>query len=88
LTSEYLDGVLAWLRERPELKPKIVAVLSGSEVPQEVEQANALGADFYIRKPFELRLLASKLKRLVRLCAIPLGLPAAWNRPIQLPEAQ
>jgi len=80
--------VLEWLRQRPELRPVIITVLTGSESPQDVERANGLGADFYIHKPCAFDAMVVRLKRLVKLSALPIGLLAAQERPIQLPKRQ
>lgn len=43
--------VLAWLRERPELKNLPVIVLSSSDYPADIERACLLGANDYRLKP-------------------------------------
>jgi CheY-like chemotaxis protein len=49
-TSSGLE-VLAWLRERPELKTLIVIILSTSKEPSDIRHAFELGANAYLAKP-------------------------------------
>jgi CheY-like chemotaxis protein len=44
-------GVLAWLRERPELVTIPVFVLAASRQPRDIQRAYALGARSYVVKP-------------------------------------
>ncbi len=55
--------VLAWMREKPALKPVAVIVLSSSSRPEDVAKAYQLGANSYIVKPVDVpeRLRMAKL---------------------------
>jgi CheY-like chemotaxis protein len=61
--------VLAWLRGEPRLRPALVAVLTGVGRPEDLDQANALGADYCIAKPCNFEQLTVVANRLVQDCA-------------------
>lgn len=54
-----MDGidVLRWIRARPTLASLPVALLTSSFDPEDVEKAEAAGADFYLTKPADLKRL-------------------------------
>lgn len=72
-------AILEWVKTRPELSLMVVAVLSGSEWPHDLDRAYALGAHFYILKPFDFQVLAEKLEHLVQLIAIQIASLGAKN---------
>jgi len=43
--------VLIWLQARPDLPRPFIAILSGSELPEDKARATHLGADGYLSKP-------------------------------------
>jgi len=45
---------LAWIRQQPIFRRIIVIILSGSFLPDEIIQANDLGANSFLAKPTEL----------------------------------
>ena len=45
--------VLEWLRKHKSLKP-LIAVLSSSEVPDDMKRASALGANLYLVKSYNM----------------------------------
>lgn len=53
--------VLEWARSRPEFSLLPVAILSGSELPDDVRRARSLGAD-YLVKPIEYTGLCGLVK--------------------------
>lgn len=61
-----VDGfqVLRWIRQRVAFDGLLVAVLSGSEWPGDIERARGLGANFYMVKPFAFEQLVQELQRL------------------------
>jgi|ERR1051326_1240982 CheY-like chemotaxis protein len=64
-----IDGfrVLAWLRNEAGLQDLVLVVLSGSEVPEDLERAYGLGALEYIVKPSRPQDLVLVVRRLERL---------------------
>lgn len=61
-----VDGfeVLEWLREHTVFRHMLVVVLTGSELPGDIDRAYALGANAYIVKPAEPELLVDIVARL------------------------
>ena len=61
-----MDGfeVLEWLRHQPRLRHILVVVLTGSDLPEDVEQAYSLGANAYLVKPTEPEQLVDIVGRL------------------------
>ena len=53
--------VLRRMRKTPALKKTPVIVASAAAAPEDIERALALGADDYVTKPFDLRLLAARV---------------------------
>jgi len=80
--------VLAWVGAHPWTKPVVIAVLSGCEFSKDVERAYGLGADFYICKTADLERLVARLKRLVRVSAIPVSILPAQRPALQPPQSQ
>ena len=62
--------VLRWIRNHPEVGDLPVIIFSGSELQDDIQQAYATGADFYMVKPLGF----SELVKLVK------ELNAAWLR--------
>lgn len=62
-----VDGfeVLGWLSQRFQPLPFPVVVLTGSEDPDDVERARALGATDVRRKPTDLQTLGSVVREIV-----------------------
>ena len=62
-----LDGfsMLAKLREDEETKSLPVIILTAKDTPDSVAKALKLGANDYIVKPFEARILLEKIRKLV-----------------------
>jgi CheY-like chemotaxis protein len=60
------DGfqVLAWLRQQPGLSRLMVAVLTGSCWQAEIDRAHALGANFCLNKPLDVRQLTHVVQRM------------------------
>ena len=68
--------VLEWLQQRPDLTPMNVAVLSGSESQPEINQACAMGANFFIVKSVDFERLVGMAKGLIEECRLRLALQA------------
>ncbi len=53
LKMPYVDGieVLQWLRQRPELRPMMVVVLTSSDDDSDIQRAYDLGAHSFLLKP-------------------------------------
>jgi CheY-like chemotaxis protein len=60
------DGfhVLKWIRQHPGLKALRVAMLTSSELDQEIKMAYELGANAYLTKPVDLDRLVEMVKML------------------------
>ena len=54
--------VLRRMRATPALKKTPVIVASAAAAPEDIEHALALGADDYVTKPFDLRVLAARVE--------------------------
>ncbi|MDP2305705.1 MAG: response regulator [Pseudomonadota bacterium] len=65
--------VLRWIRSHPKLGAIPVTIMSGSELSNDVAEANALGVSDYIRKPVTY---AAFLERIRLFCASGGLLPA------------
>ncbi|TBL74508.1 diguanylate cyclase [Paenibacillus thalictri] len=63
-----MDGmeVLQRIRELPDAGNYIVVMLTGRKAEQDIVRALQLGADDYVTKPFSLRELEARIKRLCR----------------------
>ena len=61
-----IDGfeVLKWIRKHPGLRPLRVAMLTSSEMPEEIQKAHDLGANVFLTKPVQLERLVDILKTL------------------------
>jgi CheY-like chemotaxis protein len=61
-----VDGfqVLGWLRQQPGLNRLSVAVLTGSCWRAEIDRAYALGANFCLNKPLDVRQLVHVVRRM------------------------
>ncbi len=53
--------VLQWLREQPELSTLIVIVLTTSRECSDIQRAYQLGANSYLQKPSDTRVLAEMM---------------------------
>ena len=73
--------VLQWARQHPNLKPTVVAVLSGSNWRAEIDQAYALGADFYVTKPLDFERLVGVAERLKQKCSSLPPPPPVFSSP-------
>jgi CheY-like chemotaxis protein len=62
---------LEWLRQRPDLNPLGVLVLSGSHWQADIDRAYALDANFYCTKPLDLKQLVSVAESLTEKCLSP-----------------
>jgi CheY-like chemotaxis protein len=69
--------VLSWIRSRPELAGMVVFMLTSSPLREDLDQAYALGADYYFTKPMSLDGLAE----VVKVMAMRWGLIRRANRP-------
>src|SRR5215472_17065033 len=49
--------VLKWIRQHPGLKALRVAMLTSSDMPEEIKKAHDLGANVFITKPVQLERL-------------------------------
>ena len=56
--------VLRWIRNHPEVGDLPVIILSGSELQDDIQQAYATGADFYMVKPLGFNELVNLVKEL------------------------
>jgi CheY-like chemotaxis protein len=56
--------VLGWLRKQPGLKRLLVAVLTSSDQPQDINRAYDLGANSYLLKPHDSERLSDLVKRM------------------------
>jgi CheY-like chemotaxis protein len=56
--------VLKWIRQHPGLKALRVAMLTSSDLPQEIKRAYELGANAYLTKPVDLDRLVEMVKML------------------------
>jgi len=56
--------VLKWIRRQPALGELPVVVLSGSELPDDIQQAYAVGANSYLIKPFGFEALVSLVRNI------------------------
>jgi len=57
-------AVLEWVREQPNLRSLLVAVLNSSDEPEDINRAYASGANSYIVKPEDPSELVSVVERL------------------------
>ena len=58
--------VLAWIRGHPTLRQLPVIVLTSSDVPADVEEAQSLGIDAYIVKPLTTSGLVDSVRQIAR----------------------
>jgi CheY-like chemotaxis protein len=56
--------VLKWLREQPGLKALRVAMLTCSDMPDEIKMAHDLGANIFLTKPVQLERLVQIMRSL------------------------
>jgi CheY-like chemotaxis protein len=56
--------VLKWIRQRPGLKALRVAMLTSSDMPDEIKLAHDLGANIFLTKPVQLERLIEIMKTL------------------------
>jgi CheY-like chemotaxis protein len=75
--------VLEWLRQRPDLRPLGVLVLSGSPRQADIDRAYTLGANFYCTKPLDFKQLVRVAENLKEQCS---SLPALTT-PAQVPHS-
>ncbi len=61
--------VLAWLRKAEALRDLIRVVLTGSDDPQDLKRAYALGANCYLRKPLTVEQLTDPVVNIRALLA-------------------
>ncbi len=54
--------VLKWIRQHPGLKLMRVAMLTSSDLPQEIRHAYELGANMFLTKPVDLGKLVEMMK--------------------------
>ena len=54
--------VLKWIRQHPGLKLMRVAMLTSSDMPQEIQHAYELGANTFLTKPVDLDKLVEMIK--------------------------
>jgi CheY-like chemotaxis protein len=64
--------VLAWIRSHPTLNPLPVIVLTSSDVPADIQKAQALGIDAYLVKPLTTSALVDTVRQIAR----------RWNFPV------
>jgi CheY-like chemotaxis protein len=66
LKLPYVMGldVLKWIRERPEFKPILIAVLTSSQADNDISATTRLGGDFYLVKPASKQKLTDLVKNL------------------------
>jgi CheY-like chemotaxis protein len=74
--------VLEWLRQRHDLNPLSVLVLSGSQWQADIDRAYALGANFYCTKPLDFKQLVSVAESLKDKCS-----PCALMASAYLPDS-
>jgi CheY-like chemotaxis protein len=60
--------VLEWLRDHRSLSKTPIAVLTGSDAPDQVALSYALGADAFLIKPCDFSRLASMVQSLAKYC--------------------
>lgn len=68
--------VLTWIRQHPGLKTLRVAMLTSSDLAQEIKHAYELGANMFLTKPVDLDRLVEMMK----------VLHAHWVQHVQAPE--
>jgi CheY-like chemotaxis protein len=54
--------VLKWIRQQPSLKTLRVAMLTSSDMPQEIQHAYELGVNTFLTKPVDLDKLVEMIK--------------------------
>ena len=64
--------VLEWIRAQPGLRKLPVAILTGSENPQDEKKAVEMGANAYHRKPYGFENLVELIRRIAEFW-LPLG---------------
>jgi len=69
--------VLQWVAQQKGLKPMVVAILSGSQWPADIDRAYASGADFYFVKPLGFEQLVSVAERLKERCVLRIAAMAS-----------
>lgn len=70
--------VLAWIRKDPAKAALPVCILTSSSQPADLAQAAHLGANAYVVKPGNARLLGEMLLNLQQLCLAPAQPPRGW----------
>jgi CheY-like chemotaxis protein len=55
---------LKWIRERPEFKSILVAILTSSQADGDISATTRLGGDFYLVKPATKQKLTELVKNL------------------------
>lgn len=66
LKLPYVMGleVLQWIRERPQFKSILIAILTSSQADTDIAATTRLGGDFYLVKPATKQKLAELVKSL------------------------
>jgi CheY-like chemotaxis protein len=72
--------VLAWLRQRAEFDALPVVVLSSSDLPEDMEKAQQLGADDYKVKCTDLYDLSDLVRELHERWVVPAGILKPFTR--------
>jgi CheY-like chemotaxis protein len=81
--------VLRWIRQQPRLRTLPVLILSGSDHPDDIEQARQLGASSYLVKPcnFSGRLTQANQLKLWLLDQGTLPASPGWQEMLEKPSA-